>query len=485
MIHDWKMELYWRLPVVLQEVALSVYGWRLNRLYYGGEFPAALQAVRRRVWRSREEIESWQMEQLRRILVSAVQYVPHYRERYRGVDIPNLRSRDDLSVLPLLDRQELRQHEESFLDERLDPRRLFKDKTSGSTGTSVTIFWPPRCLQWLQAVLEVRVRYVAGVSQSMPRAVLGGRPIVRGMRSRPPFWRRNWYWKQLYLSSYHVSASTARGYVAAIRRSKATWLTGYGSAIAALADSAMLAGVSPLKMKAVVVSGDTLQPGMRWSIERFFDCKCYDMYGQVEAVALGMECRAGRMHLMPDAGIVEIMDRDGSPCAPGTTGEVVATGLLNDGMPLIRYRTGDSAALAREQDCSCGSSHPIIESLEGRVDDYLVTRDGRQIGRLSTAMKRSPTIHSAQIVQDKPGHAYLLIRPGDGYLPRDSKPVVDDVIERIGAFDLDVREVAEIPKTPTGKTRLVVRLSERPDLWAAYSPVIERATPVTEVGEVR
>ena len=93
-------------------------------------------------------------------------------------------------------------------------------------------------------------------------------------------------------------------------------------------------------------------------------------------------------------------------------------------------------------------------------------------------MKRSPSIHSAQIVQDRPGHAFLLVRPGEGYRPKDAGPVVDDIRERIGRFDLDVVEVSEIPKTPTGKTRLVVRLPERSEsLRESYERCCARTRP--------
>jgi phenylacetate-CoA ligase len=304
--------------------------------------------------------------------------------------------------------------------------------------------------------------------------MLGGRPIIPGATKSPPFWRHNRFWRQLYLSSYHVSRSTAPAYVSALRESGAEWLTGYGSAIAALAESAIAAGIAPIVLKCVIVSGDTLQPGMRKSIEFFFRCKCFDSYGQVEGVSMAMECHEGRLHLVPEVGIVEIVRPDGRPCVPGEIGEMVATGLINDAMPLIRYRTGDYAAFARDQRCSCGCSHPIIESLEGRVDDFLVTSDGRRIGRLSTAMKRSASIHSAQIVQVRPGHAYLLVRPGEGYVSAAAVAVRDDIIERIGTFDVDILEVDEIPKTPAGKTRLVIRLDDRPELANIYQKVLQR-----------
>jgi phenylacetate-CoA ligase len=211
---------------------------------------------------------------------------------------------------------------------------------------------------------------------------------------------------------------------------------------------------------------------MRSSIESFFQCRCFDHYGQAEGVAMAMECAHGKMHIVPGLGIWEILREDSSSCDPGEVGEIVATGLINDAMPLIRYRLGDYAAWAKDQSCACGSGQPIITSLEGRVDDYLITSDGRKIGRLSTAMKRSPSIHSAQIVQDRAGHAYLLVRPGQGYRPSDAAAIRDDIIERIGAFDFDIVETARLPKTPQGKMVLVVRLMDRPALNELYKDII-------------
>jgi phenylacetate-CoA ligase len=318
------------------------------------------------------------------------------------------------------------------------------------------------------------VRYPAGVAQEIPRAMMGGRPIVRGDTASPPYWRFNRRWKQLYLSSYHVSKNTAAGYISALKKYSSQWLIGYGSAIAALAESASEIGVEPYPLKSVIASGDTLLEGMRQSIEKYFQCKCFDYYGQSEGVAMIMECVYGKMHVIPIAGIIEILRADGSPCNPGEIGEVVATSLLNYAMPLIRYRIGDFAAWDEEQICLCGNKNPAVTNLVGRVDDYLITSDGRKIGRLSTAMKRSPTIHSAQIVQDKPGHAYLLVRPGDSYHSSHATAVKEDILEKIGKFQLEIREVSEIPKTLQGKTVLVVRLDNNPTMKEIYERILSK-----------
>jgi phenylacetate-CoA ligase len=471
-MYDWRMELYWRLPVFCQEFALSIYARYLDQLYYGYGYEKWRDECNE--WKdwSRFQAEAWQNEELKSIIALAATRVPFYREKWRLVDWRAVRSAEDLKILPLLDKQTIRQNETAFLREGYDPSTLWVEKTSGTTGTSLRIYWPTSVLPKFWAMVEVMVRNIAGVAREMPRAMMGGRPIVAGATSQPPFWRYNRRWKQLYLSSYHVSGSTAAHYADAIRHYGSEWMTGYGSAIAALADFAMKAGVSSNPLRAIVVSGDSLLAGMRTSIETFFQCRCFDHYGQAEGAAMAMECSHGRMHIIPALGIWEIVREDGSPCQPGEVGEIVATGLLNDAMPLIRYRLGDYAAWAGEQSCPCGNQQPIVSDLLGRMDDYLITSDERKIGRLSTAMKRSPTIHSAQIVQDRPGHAFLLIRPGQNYRSVDAISVRDDIVERIGEFDFQIVEVSNLPKTPQGKTALVVRLVDRPYLTEIYDKIV-------------
>jgi phenylacetate-CoA ligase len=474
---DWKMDLYWRLPVVLQETALDLYAGRLQSLYYGPGFEE--WKTRLSEWRSwsQSDSESWQNGKLQSLLRHAATRVPYYREKWKGIDWRSICSAGDLHLLPLLDKQEIRLREHLFITEGVNPKSLWMEKTSGSTGTSLRIYWPKSMLPKFWAVMEAMVRNVAGVAQDMPRAMVGGRPIVSGATSKPPYWRFNRRWRQLYLSSYHISTRTVSHYEKAIREYGCQWMTGYGSAMAALAEGALKTEIAPIPLRAVIASGDSLLPSMRKAIEQFFQCKCYDHYGQAEGVAMAMECPLGRMHVIPALGIIEVLREDGSPCQPGQVGEIVATGLFNDAMPLIRYRMGDYAAWAPDQSCACGNSQPTITQLEGRTDDYLITSDGRKIGRLSTAMKRSPTIHSAQIVQDQPGHAYLLVRPGEGYQSNHARNVRDDMLERIGLFELEIIEVNEIPKTPQGKTALVVRLAERPAMRDVYDRLLLARLP--------
>lgn len=468
---DWRTEFYARLPVYLQETALSLYAGYLQRLYYGPGYEDALHEFTSLQAASFEDASKWQSDRLRELVRIAATRVPYYREQWRHVDWLSVHSAADLHLLPRLDKQSVRRHEGQFLVEGRNPQSLWLEKTSGTTGTALRIYWPKAMLPQWWALVEVAIRRVAGVGQAIPRAMMGGRTIVRGATTSPPYWRFNRRWRQLYLSSFHVSPTTAAAYIQALRDYGSQWITGYGSAVAALAQAGLDSGVAPLSLRATIVSGDTLSAGMRRSMETFFACPCYDSYGQCEAVCMAMECEYQRMHVIAGAGIVEVLRDDGSPCNPGEVGEIVATGLLNDAMPLIRYRMGDYAAWAEDQVCGCGNPQPILTHLEGRMDDYLVLGDGRKIGRLA-AFKRSPTIHSAQLLQDAPDHAYLLVRPGAGYQRRDALAVCDDIRQKVGRFSLNVVEVPEIPKTARGKTALVVRLSAQPEMQPIYASLL-------------
>lgn len=471
---NWKTNLYWHLPVRSQEAVLSLYSRKLDKIYFGFLFQEWKNwLIDSREW-SRTKISEWKNERLKYIVEISGKHVPFYRKNWRGFDYKSVQSESDLNKLPLLEKQSVRMNEQSFIVDGINPKSLWVEKTSGTIGTSLKIYWPLSMVSKWWAINEVMSRYVAGVNQKLPRTMIGGRPIIPGKTNKPPFWRFNRHWKQLYASSYHISKQTALDYITAIKKYESVWLTGYGSSIAALAEFGLENGLDPTQLRSVIVSGDTLFQGMKNSIEKYFQCKCYDHYGMSEGVAMAMECPNGRNHVVPFAGVIEILREDGTSCSLGEVGEIVATGLLNDAMPLIRYRIGDYASWDENQECDCGNPNSIIKNLEGRVDDYLITKDGRKIGRLSTAMKRSPTIHSAQIVQDKPGHAYLLVRPTNGYRPSHGKAVCDDIIERIGKFNFDMIEVMEIPSTLKGKATLVVALDKSPEIRERYEKFLSK-----------
>ena len=145
MIHDWKMEIYWRLPVFLQEAALSVYARRLDRLYYGSGYKEWRQRFKSWQTWSWSDALAWQSQQLQSLIELAATRVPYYRQRWWNVDWKSVQSADDLHFLPCLEKQAIRQNEQSFIVEGLDTNSLWMEKTSGTTGTSLRLIGLCQC----------------------------------------------------------------------------------------------------------------------------------------------------------------------------------------------------------------------------------------------------------------------------------------------------------------------------------------------------
>lgn len=472
-------ELYFKLPIFAQEWAMSWYARRLEQFYFGGDhrqWIARYQVMER--W-PQARLEAYQLQQLRYILDTAFTSVPWFRalarqQRWRLEDFITL---EDVRHLPIMEKDPIRLDPWPFVREDYPRQRLWLEKTSGTTGKSLHIYWPREALPRWWAITEARARGWAGISQQTPRAMVGGRPVVPGNTTQPPFWRYNRRWQQLYLSSYHISPATIPAYIDAIERYGCEWITGYGSAISLLGEY-LCAHPRQTAIRAAIVSGDTTTPRQRQAIEQGFGCKMYDTYSSVEGCCAVTECEEGRLHLSPEAGILEILDQRGEPCPPGVEGEFICTGFGNDVMPLIRYRLGDYGAWAVEQECPCGRTLPVLDHVTGRTDDYLELPDGRRVGRLSTAMKKAPSVKQAQLVQDTPDHAWLLVVPEESYTAHDGEALVEDVCSRIGtqAIDIEVRPVTTIPRLPSGKHVLVRRIMDNAAAQAQYRSLLAGET---------
>ncbi|HEY3380002.1 MAG TPA: AMP-binding protein [Armatimonadota bacterium] len=470
-------QLYFALPRWVQECGLSWYARKLDHLYYGRGFSAWTERFAEMEYGASADQCAYQLQTLRELVTTAVRQVPWFRQlaAQQGIRAEAIDSLAALRLFPIMEKDPIRHDPWQFVREDYPRVRLWQEKTSGTTGTALRIYWSREMLVRWWALHEVRVRGWAGVNQALPRAIVGGRPIIRGETTRPPFWRFNRHWRQLYLSSYHISPQTASSYIQALQHYGSTWLTGYGSAIALLGEY-LQEHPTQTGIRAVLTSGDTVTPRQRQAIERGFGCRMFDYYGSAEGCCVIAECAAGRLHVQPEAGILEILDAQGAPCPAGVEGEFICTGLGNDAMPLIRYRTGDYGSWSDEQDCPCGRHSPLVHHITGRTDDYLVLADGRRIGRLSTAMKKAPSVKQAQLVQDTPEHAWLLVVPEATYRDADGATLVEDILSRIGvqAIRLQVCPVQDIPPTPVGKHVLVRRILDNADEQARYRALIAR-----------
>ena len=458
--------IYHRLPVRMQDLAITAYGIKLHHRRYGAEHRRWLDRLLESQWHNPEQIARSQLDAIRETIDYAFENVPFYRETYAaaGYHKGDICTLDDLRKLPIVSKEDVRRDPLAFVSASIPRRRLVSGLTSGSTGTPLTLYGDRNAFQRNWAFLS-RVRDWFKIPPRSSRVTLWGRHILPFEHSHPPFWRHDYYTRNHLFSVYHLSPENNRYYVQRMAELQPLEIMAYPSAATEIAKTILDLDETLIRPRAVITSGETLHPENRAIIERAFDCKVRDQYGMGEYVAWISQCEESTYHIHPEYGYVETL-RDGK-IVRDEPGEIIATGFINRAMPLIRYRTGDSAILDSTIGCSCGRAFPRVRELLGRTDDVLYTPDGRPIGRLSPVFKGLANVREGQIVQDRTDHLTLRLVT-DGPVEDDKQILRGRIEEAFGrAMKVDFEVMDEIPRTPAGKFRYQLNVVGRTDVVGA------------------
>jgi len=268
--------------------------------------------------------------------------------------------------------------------------------------------------------------------------------------------------RQVYLSSFHLRPETAPFYVKALRTHGVRWMTGYAVSFYLLGQFILDQCLQVPPLSAIVTTSEKLTPEMRDVAEKAYRCRIYEEYSTVENALFASECESGRVHVSPDAGVVEILRDDGTPCGPREIGEVVATCLFRTYQPLIRYRIGDLAAWD-DHPCPCNRPMPILREVVGRIEDVVIGPDGRQMVRFHGIFVDQPHIREGQVVQEALDRILVKVVPAGQFGPRDEQDVIERIWQRLGSrVMVAVQLVDSIPRTKAGKFQAVVSLLKKP-----------------------
>jgi phenylacetate-CoA ligase len=453
------LDIYHYLPPVARDWAASARGWHLGRRRYGAETDELARTARERETWDSSRWQEWTHSRLSHVLKRAGESVPYYREQWaRRRRAGDSRSSLDLKNWPLLPKQDLRKNPKAFLVDDSSRWRLQSEHTSGTTGTPLRL-WQSRSAtrQWY-ALMEARWRGWYGVSRQDRWAIIGGQLVTPIEQKTPPFWVWNAGLKQLYFSAYHLSHNTAASYVTALKNHRVAYLWAYPSALSLLAGFARDQRLELPQLKVIISNAEPLIERERQAIAEAFHCPVRNTYGMSEMVAAAGECQHGRLHLWPEAGLVEVLKDDtDEPAGFGEIGRLVCTGLLNEEMPLIRYELGDRGALADPSVlCPCGRTLPILQSVEGRDDDVIMTPEGTRIGRLDPVFKAGFPIREAQVIQETLTSLVVKVVPDAGFNAEWANRIEATLRSRVGAMTISVQPVKEIPRGANGKFRAVI-----------------------------
>ncbi len=412
---------------------------------------------------SPEELERYQVSQLKELVEHCRQRVPFYRQAFAkaGIRPEDFTSLADVRRLPFVDKELIKSQPDAFVDEQADPEGLVYMTTGGSTGDPLKIIMD---LPYKALTLAGTYYYmhVAGFDPDNFRSVrLHGDTLEQEIIERGVYWRLD-EGRRLVMSSHHVFADTAPLYLQAMDEHQPDYLHGYPSAVALLAGYLEEQGLRPAQpLKAVFCDSEVLYDAQRELIERVFGGRVYTIYGHTEGAVLGISCPHSRkLHLVPQVGVTELLDANDNPVTePGQKGQIVVSGFYNRVMPFVRYRTYD-VGVYTTQTCPCGRSFMMLERVEGRAQDYAIDRHGRAVPLAPTLFDYNfdwSGIDRFRVVQDTPGKLTFLLVPQQASaesfaaLAKRVKESFEGLFNR--GFEIEVERKESLARTARGKYR--------------------------------
>jgi phenylacetate-CoA ligase len=447
--------LYYSLPFAAKNLIASAYGWNERRLRYGEAYRQSLSFLRESQYWPNEKLLEYQNQRVQRFLQDVIARASYYRSNNIYSDL--LKAKAPLQEFPILAKATLRRETKNFYHEDLGSMHCRWMSTSGTTGSPLISpvtdeHFQRECAfralayEWAQVSLDGHERV----------AFCAGHPVAHADRENPPFWVYDWVNNWLYFSSYHLSKRNLKDYIEELERFQPVMLGGYPSSLYLLALAYEKHGGN-LNLRAIVSSSETLFEWQREKIENAFGAKVYNYYGTGETSANIAECEEGELHLKLEHSAVEVLNNRDEPCEPGETGRFVSTGFDNYAFPLIRYDVGDEVTISENQLAKCGRGGLLIEKVVGFKDDYVVTPEGRLVGRLDHLIKDRINIAEAQLYQESVDELLCRIVKMDGYTQADEQAILDEARTRLGpTIKLSFEYLERVPRTKHGKLRFVV-----------------------------
>lgn len=326
---------------------------------------------------SRAEIEEIQLARLKSTVQQNWDKVPAYRKKMEeaGIKPEHIQSLKDLSKLPFVTKQDLRENYPFGLFAVPKEELVRVHASSGTTGKPTVVGYTKRDLKmWSECVS--RIACMGGATEKDMAQICFGYGMFTGALGL------HYGLENIGATIVPSSTGNSEKQIMYMRDFETTLLVATPSYALRLAEVAMGMGIDPkkdLKVKIGLVGSELLTEAMRAEMHKLWgdDMLVTSNYGMSELMGPGVsgECEyMNGMHINEDYFIPEIIDpKTGEVLPPGEKGELVITCIYKEGLPLIRYRTKDVTRLIYEP-CKCGRTTCRMENLDGRTDDMLKIR---------------------------------------------------------------------------------------------------------------
>jgi phenylacetate-CoA ligase len=322
------------------------------------------------------EIRKEQEGLLHRHVRYLASHSPYYRALFKaqGIDAAGI-TLDTLHTLPLTDKAALSLSNDDFLAVPMS-RIVDIVLSSGTTGRPTKMMYTENDLRRLAYNEEISFAScgltrddIVLLTCTMDRCFIAGLAYFSGVRS-------------LGAAAIRNGLSSVESHLEIIQRLKPTALVGVPTFLLKLGQFMKLQDIDPRGsgVRKLICIGEPVRDRslvflrIGESLEAVWGAKIYSTYASSETITSFCECTAQQGgHLHPDLAVVEIVNDQGEVLPAGEIGEVVMTPLAIEGMPLLRFRTGDMSFLL-DGPCECGRNSPRLGPIVGRKKQMMKFR---------------------------------------------------------------------------------------------------------------
>jgi phenylacetate-CoA ligase len=323
---------------------------------------------------SPEAMREVQQIQLSKHLAYCREHSPYYRRVLKDIDIDYEKmTLDQLPRLPLTDKSEIEKYNDDFCAAPLT-RIVDIVLSSGTTGHPTLVMYTDHDLRRLAYNEEMSFRGCGMTNNDLvlltctiDRCFVAGLAYFLGVRS-------------VGAAAIRSGQNSVESHGEIIKRMNPTAIVGVPTFLKKLGTYLLEKGLDPERVSKLVCIGEPVRDKhlallkIGEDLENIWQAKVYSTYASSEVVTTFCECSARQGgHLHPDLAVVEIIDDEGRTLPHGTIGEVVITPMSVEGMPLVRFKTGDMSFLMDEP-CSCGRYSPRLGPILGRKKQMMKIR---------------------------------------------------------------------------------------------------------------
>jgi phenylacetate-CoA ligase len=320
-------------------------------------------------YQSTKEIKLLQEERLQELVLYLNSHSPFYKNLFasNNIDVTSIKTLEDLTKIPTTTKENLQQHNDDFLCVNRD-KIIEYSSTSGTLGSPVTVVLTENDLNRLAyneyssfTCADGSPTDIYQLMLTLDRQFMAGMAYYSGIR-------------KIGAGIIRLGPGVPSLQWETILRLKPTAIVAVPSFIVKLIQFAKehAIDINATSVKKAICIGENIRNTdfslniLGKKITEAWNIKLYSTYASTEMQTAFTECSEGRGgHLQPELLIVELLNENNQQVAPGEPGEVTITTLGVEGMPLLRYKTGD-ICLHFEERCSCGRTSIRLSSIVGR-----------------------------------------------------------------------------------------------------------------------